>query len=66
MAGRTTLLVAHRPETIRLASRVVVLDAGVVVAEGAHEALWSGNPLYRSLLSARGRTVRRRMRDAQP
>ena len=56
MAGRTTLLVAHRPATIRLASRVVVLDGGTVVAEGTHEALWSEYPLYRALLSARGRS----------
>jgi len=39
MVGRTTLLIAHRPETIRLASRVVVLDRGTVVAEGPHDAL---------------------------
>ena len=59
MAGRTTLLVAHRPETIRLASRVVVLDRGAVVAEGTHEALWTDYPLYRTLLSARGRSAAR-------
>jgi ATP-binding cassette subfamily B protein len=59
MTGRTTVLVAHRPETIRLASRVVVLDRGSVTAEGTHEALWSEYPLYRALLSARGQRAAR-------
>ncbi|MCB1016766.1 MAG: ABC transporter ATP-binding protein, partial [Acidimicrobiales bacterium] len=34
MSGRTTLVIAHRPATIALADRVVVLDGGRVVAEG--------------------------------
>jgi len=59
MVGRTTLLIAHRPGTIRLASRVVGLDRGTVVAEGTHEALWTEYPLYRTLLSARGRSAAR-------
>ncbi len=33
-AGRTTLLVGHRPSTIRTADRVVVLDHGRVIATG--------------------------------
>ena len=66
MAGRTTLLVAHRPETIRLASRVVVLDGGAVIAEGTHEALWSEYPLYRALLSARARAARTGGQHARP
>jgi ABC-type multidrug transport system fused ATPase/permease subunit/L-amino acid N-acyltransferase YncA len=66
MVGRTTLLVAHRPETIRLASRVVVLDRGTVVAEGTHEALWSEYPLYRALLSARRRRAGQRGSDDDP
>jgi subfamily B ATP-binding cassette protein MsbA len=49
--GRTTFLVSHRPETIPLASRIVLLDRGRVVAEGTHEVLWDDQPLYRQLLS---------------
>ena len=39
MEGRTTLVIAHRPATIALADRVVLLDEGRVVAEGTHESL---------------------------
>jgi ATP-binding cassette subfamily B protein len=39
MKGRTTLVIAHRIETISLADRVVLLDGGRVIADGAHEQL---------------------------
>ena len=39
MAGRTTLIIAHRPATIALADRVVLLGDGRVVATGTHDEL---------------------------
>jgi ATP-binding cassette subfamily B protein len=51
MAGRTTLIIAHRPATIALADRVVVLDNGRVRASGTHEELLETSPLYRDLLA---------------
>ena len=51
MAGRTTLLVAHRRSTLHLADRIVVLEGGRVVESGTHEDLIDRSPLYRALLS---------------
>jgi ATP-binding cassette subfamily B protein len=51
MAGRTTLLVAHRRSTLHLADRVVVLDEGRVIDEGTHEELAGRSAVYRGLLT---------------
>jgi ATP-binding cassette, subfamily B, bacterial len=52
MRGRTTIVIAHRPATIALADRVVLLDGGRVVAEGSHEGLLEGEARYREVLAA--------------
>ena len=45
--GRCSILViAHRLSTVRQADRILVLDSGVLVAQGAHEALTRSNDLY--------------------
>ncbi|MFZ0179936.1 MAG: ABC transporter ATP-binding protein, partial [Candidatus Dormiibacterota bacterium] len=51
MAGRTTLLIAHRQSTLHLANRIVVLDGGVVVDQGTHDELMARSALYRTLVS---------------
>src|SRR5262249_24025854 len=51
MRGRTTFLVSHRPDTVALASWVVVLDRGKIVAQGKHEELWREEEGYRRLLA---------------
>jgi ATP-binding cassette subfamily B protein len=51
MAGRTTLIIAHRPATIALADRVVLLDGGLVVAEGTHDELLETSERYREVLA---------------
>ena len=49
MAGRTTLIIAHRLATVIGADRIIVLDGGMVVAEGTHATLVRDDPLYRRL-----------------
>ena len=57
MQGRTTLLIAHRRSTLRLADRIVVLERGRVVDSGTHEQLLDRCPLYRQLLAGPGDDV---------
>jgi ATP-binding cassette subfamily B protein len=49
MARRTVLTIAHRLATVRHADRIVVLDAGRIVAAGTHDRLVADNPLYARL-----------------
>ncbi|MGW1226843.1 ABC transporter ATP-binding protein [Streptomyces sp. NPDC002530] len=51
MAGRTTLLIAHRRSTLGLADRIAVLEDGRLADIGTHEALERRSPLYRRLLT---------------
>ncbi|MGW2653069.1 ABC transporter ATP-binding protein [Streptomyces sp. NPDC001478] len=51
MAGRTTLLIAHRRSTLGLADRIAVLEDGRLADIGTHEELERRSPLYRRLLT---------------
>ncbi len=52
MDGRTTIVIAHRPATIALADRVVLLDEGRIVAQGPHEDLLAASERYRQVLAS--------------
>ena len=49
MAGRTTLVIAHRLATVQHADRIAVIDQGRLVAVGTHRQLIAENPLYARL-----------------
>jgi ABC-type multidrug transport system fused ATPase/permease subunit len=59
MAGRTTLLIAHRLSTVREADYIVVLDEGRVVEQGTHEALMSYSGVYAHLIAMQGHDASR-------
>jgi ATP-binding cassette subfamily B protein len=47
--NRTTLVIAHRLATVQAADRIVVMEAGEIVAEGTHTQLLLESPLYARL-----------------
>jgi ATP-binding cassette subfamily B protein len=49
MAGRTTLVIAHRLATILKADRIIVMDEGRVVAQGTHDSLLAQGGVYARL-----------------
>ena len=52
MSGRTTIVIAHRPATISLAERVVLISDGKVVADGSHRDLLATSEPYRQVLAS--------------
>ena len=51
LGGATTLLTAHRPSTVALADRVLLMVDGAVVAEGTHAELMDSSEQYRQLMT---------------
>ncbi len=49
LAGRTSLVIAHRLATIVSADRILVLHKGRLVDEGTHRELYEHGGIYRDL-----------------
>ena len=48
--GRTTLIIAHRFSTIRIADRILVFKDGRIVSDGSHEELQNLDPTYQAMV----------------
>ncbi|WP_083974266.1 ABC transporter ATP-binding protein [Kitasatospora mediocidica] len=66
MAGRTTLLIAHRRSTLLLADRIAVLEHGRLVDLGTHEELERRCPQYRALITDPEAGTGRPQPEAEP
>jgi ATP-binding cassette, subfamily B, bacterial len=49
LAGRTSLVIAHRLSTVRQADQILVIDAGHIRERGTHDELVGANGLYAEL-----------------
>ena len=65
LQGRTTLIIAHRESTLRLADRVALMEGGKIVAIGTHGELLAKEPRYAAALAA-GRPERKASARPKP
>jgi ABC-type multidrug transport system fused ATPase/permease subunit len=52
LAGRTSIVIAHRLRSAQRADRVVMIDDGRIIADGSHTKLVETSPEYRELVEA--------------
>ncbi|PKM40629.1 MAG: ABC transporter [Firmicutes bacterium HGW-Firmicutes-9] len=57
MAGRTSIVIAHRLSTVLAADRILVLKDGTIVEQGTHEQLLEHSGVYRELYETQFRRV---------
>ncbi len=55
LAGRTSIVIAHRLSTVRDADQILVVDSGRIVERGRHTELLSGGGLYAELYNTQFR-----------
>ncbi|MBI2623787.1 MAG: ABC transporter ATP-binding protein [Candidatus Liptonbacteria bacterium] len=66
MEGKTVLVIAHRLSTIMKMDRIVVLEQGKIVAEGAHQNLLAQGGLYQKLWSIQAGGFRDTLPEGEP
>lgn len=49
MKGRTSLIISHRVSSAKLASKIIVLQDGVIVEQGSHENLLENDGTYKGI-----------------
>jgi subfamily B ATP-binding cassette protein MsbA len=49
MIGKTTIMIAHRFSSIRLADRILVMETGRIIADGSHDHVYKNCSTYRKL-----------------
>jgi len=49
--GRTTVIIAHRFSTIRIADRILVFKNGRIVSDGTHDELEKSDPIYQAMVA---------------
>jgi len=59
MKGRTSLVIAHRLSTIESADKILVLDHGRIVEQGAHKSLIRKNGVYAELHRAQSKSSKK-------
>ena len=57
MQGRTVIAIAHRLSTVRSFDRILVLERGRLVQDGAPDALLHSDGIYRRLMEAERRRL---------
>lgn len=65
LSGRTTILISHRLNAVREADNIVVLDDGMVVEEGDHDALMAHGGRYARMFSLQARGFADGVPDAE-
>ena len=54
---KTVIMIAHRLKTVRHADHILVVDKGLIVQRGTHDALMAQDGIYRRFISGREQAV---------
>jgi ATP-binding cassette subfamily B protein/subfamily B ATP-binding cassette protein MsbA len=49
LIGRTGVMITHRPTTLAMADRIIIIEQGQIAASGSHQELMEKNRFFRSL-----------------